>query len=103
MHCNPSLRGSPSLVVAGVTIAEKKPEEQADRTGSFAAKEWQKALVEAQAYMVHSLQKSRSRTMLLVRVDGQLLPFQDSYKLKLHREESVFLANEQQKLVSEKI
>ena len=55
-------------MVADATIAEKKPEEQEDRTSSFVAKEWQKALDEAQAYMVHSSQKSRIRTTLLERV-----------------------------------
>src|SRR2546421_4645194 len=64
MHRNPPVRGSPSPVVTGATIAEKKPEEQEDRTSSFVAKEWQKALDEAQAYVVHSSQKSRTRTTL---------------------------------------
>ncbi len=58
-------------MVIGATIAEKKPEEQADRTDSFIATWWQKALVEAQAYVVHSSQKSRTRTTLLERVEQE--------------------------------
>jgi hypothetical protein len=59
-------------VVTGTTIAEKKPEEQTNRKDSFVAKEWQKALVAAQAYVVHSSQKSRTRTTFLERVDEEI-------------------------------
>ncbi len=90
-------------MVTGATIAEKKPEEQADRTCNFAAKEWQKALVEAQASVVHSSQKSRSRTTVLLRVGGERVWLDYFCKLKMLPKERVLLKNERRKLVPEKI
>jgi hypothetical protein len=90
-------------VVTGATIAEKKPEEQADRTCSFAAKEWQKALDEAQASVVHSSQKSRSRTTFLKRVDQEIHQPCCSLTLKFLGGADNEQQNEAQKLVPEKI
>jgi hypothetical protein len=90
-------------VVASATIAEKQPEEQADRTCSFVEKSWQKTLVEAQASVVHSSQKSRSRTTLLQRVGDQIVWLGYSCKLEMLAEERILLTNERRKLVLEKI
>src|SRR5258708_37833288 len=103
MHRNPPVRGSPSSVVAGATIAEKQPEEQADSTDSFIATWWQKALVEAQAYVVHSSQKSRSRTTFLKRVDQEIHQPCCSLTLKFLGGADNEQQNEAQKLVPEKI
>lgn len=90
-------------MVAGATIAEKKPEEQADRTCSFVVKEWQKTLVETQGYVVHSSQKSRTRTTLLLRVDQEIHQPCCALTLKFLGGADNEQQNEAQKLVPEKI
>ena len=90
-------------MVTGATIAEKKPEEQADRTDSFIATWWQKALVEAQASVVHSSQKSRTRTTLLERVEQETHQRWSALTLNIPLREDNDEQNEAQKLVPERI